>query len=140
MKKLALLLIALFTISLAARAEKKVSGQVIFAGDNEPLIGATVQPVGGGNGTATDMDGRFSILVPDNVKYINVSYVGLVTKQVAAGTGLVITLDNGEATLDEVVVTAMGVKREKKALGYNTQNLTAEQLSTAGTTSLASSI
>ena len=140
MKKLALLLIALFTISLAARAEKKVSGQVIFAGDNEPLIGATVQPVGGGNGTATDMDGRFSILVPDNVKYINVSYVGLVTKQVAVGTGLVITLDNGEATLDEVVVTAMGVKREKKALGYNTQNLTAEQLSTAGTTSLASSI
>ena len=128
------------SIALAAHADKMVSGQVIFASENEPLVGATVQPVGGGNGTATDIDGRFQLVVPDNVKYINVSYVGLATKQVAVGTNLVIMLDNGEATLDEVVVTAMGVKREKKALGYNTQNLNADQLNKAGTTSLASSI
>ena len=134
------MMIALCTIAFAASAEKRVSGTVLYAGDNSPLIGATIQPVGGGNGTATDMDGKFSLSVPDNVKYINVSYVGLATKQVEAGAGLTILLDDGGSTLDEVVVTAMGVKREKKALGYNTQNLTADQLNKAGTTSLASSI
>lgn len=140
MKKLFLLLMTICSFALMAHADKTVSGQVFYASDNEPLVGATIQPVGGGNGTATDIGGRFQLVVPDNVKYINVSYVGLATKQVAVGTNLVITLDNGEATLDEVVVTAMGVKREKKALGYNTQNLNADQLSKAGSTSLASSI
>lgn len=125
---------------VAVIAQTKVTGTVVFAGDNEPLVGATVIPVGGGNGVVTNIDGKFSITVPKGVKFINVSYVGMITKQVEAKDGVVVTLNNSNNQLDEVVVTAMGVKRDRKALGFAAQDLKAEDLNTEGTTSLASAI
>lgn len=64
----------------------------------------------------------------------------MITKQVEAKDGVVVTLNNSNNQLDEVVVTAMGVKRDRKALGYAAQDLKAEELNTEGTTSLASAI
>ena len=64
----------------------------------------------------------------------------MTTKQVEAKDGVVVTLNNSNNQLDEVVVTAMGVKRDRKALGYAAQDLKAEELNTEGTTSLASAI
>lgn len=139
MKKIALMLTA-GAITLSAYADRTVSGTVIYSGDGTPLIGATISPVGGGAGTATDLDGQFTLKVGDNVKYVNVSYVGMKTKQVAVNSNMSISLDDSSAALDEVVVTAMGIKRDKKALGYAAQELNAEDLNTNGATSLATAI
>lgn len=97
-------------------------------------------PVGGGNGTATDHEGLFQLTIPESVKYINVSYVGMTTKQVPVTPTMVVKLDNADTQLSEVVVTAMGMKKERKALGYAAQDLKAEDLNTDGTTSLANAI
>ena len=113
MKKIVLCLLATCFMSLNALAEREIKGQVVYAADGEPLIGATVLPVGGGNGSATDFDGNFAIVLPDDVKQVTVS---------------------------EVVVTAFGMKRERKALGYAVQDLKSEDLNTKGTTDLANAI
>ena len=73
MKKLFLLLIAVMSFALSAQAQRSIKGQVTDAANGEPLMGATVQPVGGGNGTATDVDGNFSLNVSNSVKYLRVS-------------------------------------------------------------------
>ncbi len=140
MKKIVLTLVAAGTLSLSAYADHKISGRVIYSGDKEPLIGASIAPVGGGNGTVTDLDGNFTLTVGDGVKYVNVSYVGMKTKQVAVSSNMQVVLDDTNNALSEVVVTAMGIKREKKALGYSSQELTADKLSTNGSTDLAGAI
>lgn len=63
MKKLFLLLLLICTAAMGASAQQVVKGQVVDASNGEPLIGATVQPSGGGTGVATDLDGRFSLRV-----------------------------------------------------------------------------
>ena len=143
MRKLLSLLLTFLTVSVSAIAQEiTIQGKVVFSGDNEPLIGATIIPVGGGTGVSTDIDGNFSLKVPDTVKKINVSYVGMTTQQVdvTPGQPMTIALSTSEAMLDEVVVTAFGVKRDRKGLGYAVQDLKAEDLNTAGTTSLSSAM
>lgn len=143
MKKLFSLLLAivLSVASMTAQDFKKVEGVVVYAGDNEPLVGATVIPAGGGHGVATDIDGKFYLDVPSSVTKLNVSYVGMVTRQVDITPGIMtIALNSAENRLDEVVVTAFGMKKERKGLGYAVQDLSAEDLNTDGTTSLASAM
>ena len=146
MKRLLLTLSAASAISFGVVAqsngERTITGTVTYAGDNEPLIGATVMPVGHGTGVATDADGHFSITVGPDVKKINVSYVGMVTRQRAldGDKPLEIKLSNSDNALDEVVVTAFGVKRDRKGLGYAVQDLKAEDLNTAGTNSVSSAL
>lgn len=86
------------------------------------------------------MDGKFMLTIPSSVKLITVSYVGMATRQVEVSSNMVIKLENADTQLDEVVVTAMGVKKDRKALGYAAQDLKAEDLNTEGTTSLANAI
>ncbi|MEG0253562.1 MAG: TonB-dependent receptor plug domain-containing protein, partial [Muribaculaceae bacterium] len=119
---------------------RTVKGQVVYAGDNEPLVGATILPVGGGQGVATNFDGEFTLTVPEKVKLLTVSYVGMITKQVTVAPTMVIKMSNSDHQLDEVVVTALGMKKDRKALGYSVQDLKAEDMNTDGTTSLASAI
>lgn len=140
MKKLFLLLVAMCTIALSAAADRTVSGQVTDAGNGEPLVGATVQPVGGGNGVATDINGEFTLKVPDRTEFLNISYVGYNSKQVAVGTGLKIALEESNATLDEVVVTAMGIKRSAKALGYAATQVKGDEISATRTNDIMSSL
>ena len=119
MKKLFLLLLAVLSISLCASAQTRtVKGVVVYAGDQEPLPGATILPVGGGNGVATDLDGKFSLEVPAKVTKLNVSYVGMVTKQVTITTGeMRIELTNSENNLDEVMVVAYGTAKKSTYTG-----------------------
>ncbi len=131
---------AICLIMMSAYANKIVTGKVVSAVDNEPLIGATVQAVGSTQGTSTDLNGEFTVSVNDNVKQLTISCLGYKTQIVGAASYVSVALEEDNTLLDEVVVTAMGIKREKKALGYNTQNLNAEDLNTSGTTSLANAI
>ena len=81
MRKLFLLLIVICAISLGMSAQQVVKGQVTDP-NGEPLIGAMVQPVGGGNGVATDVNGEFSLNLPYNVKTLKVSYIGYHNKEI----------------------------------------------------------
>ena len=127
--------------AIAQKDFRTVTGTVVFAGDDEPLPGATVIPPDGIYGVITDVDGKFMINVANNVKVLRVSYVGMVTREVEiTGEPLLVKMTNADNTLDEVVVTALGMKRERKGLGYAVQDLSAEDLNTDGTTSLASAM
>ncbi len=117
MKKLFLLLLMVATVGVAMAQNRTISGTVTYAGDGEPLLGATVMPIGGGQGTSTNVDGKFSITVPSSVKKIRVSYVGMITKEVAAGTDLKIVMDHTDKSLDEVMVVAYGTAKKSAFTG-----------------------
>ena len=123
-----------------ALAQTQVSGNVTSSEDGSPVIGASIKVAGTNTGTVTDVDGNFSLNVPAGAK-LEVSYLGMLPKTVKAdGKKVKIVLDPDNKTLDEVVVTAMGISRDKKALGYASQKLSSEDLNIAGTSSLASAM
>ena len=102
---------------------QQVSGIVVDADSGEPIIGAAVMVVNTTIGTITDIDGRFTLTdLPASVKegdLLEISYVGMTPVRVPIQAGeMRITLKEDGQQLNEVVVTAMGISREKKALGY----------------------
>lgn len=107
MKKLFLFLTAVFCLAMSAYAQRTVTGTVVDAETDEPLVAATVLPIGGGTGTITDIDGNFSLNLPGSVKEIKFSYVGYATQTVAVSDKMNIALvpDN---KLETVVVTGYG--------------------------------
>lgn len=88
----------------------------------EPIIGANVLVKGTATGTITDFDGNFSLEVGAN-QMLEVSYIGYVTQTVKPVNGMQIILKEDAKALDEVVVTALGIKKEAKSLSYNVQQL-----------------
>lgn len=116
-----------------------ISGTVTSSDDGEPVVGASVLIDGTKTGTVTDVDGHFTLNAPAGAKLV-VSYLGMKPQTVKASPNMKIKLNADDKTLDEVVVTAMGITREKKSLGYETQELKAEDLNVAGTSSLASAM
>ena len=119
--------------------EKTVGGQVLDE-NGEPVIGATVTVKGTKTAVVTDIDGKFSFKVPAGSTLV-VTYLGYADKEVAAtGTGMTINLAQDEKTLDEVVVTALGIKRSEKALSYNVQQLGNEDLTTVKSTNFMNSL
>ncbi|MBP5562342.1 MAG: SusC/RagA family TonB-linked outer membrane protein [Muribaculaceae bacterium] len=139
MKRFLSTLMVLCLLIGAAQA-KTIKGKVVVAADGEPLPGATIMPVGGGQGTATDLDGVFTLNVGDNVRQLNVSCIGYVSKTVPASDGQTIALEESSNTLDEVVVTAMGIKRSAKALGYSATAVKGEDLVATRTNDIMSSL
>ncbi|MDR1382125.1 MAG: SusC/RagA family TonB-linked outer membrane protein [Tannerella sp.] len=108
----------------------KVTGVVISADDSEPVMGATVVVKERTSiGTVTDIDGNFTLDVPGDGVTLKVSYVGMAPKEVRADTQKRMTiLLSSNLQLDEIVVTAMGIKRSEKALGYAASQVSGEEL------------
>lgn len=118
MKKLFLLLTAVLMAVICALAQtQNISGTVVSALDGEPLPGATVMPVGGGQGTATDIDGKFTLTLPANVHKVVVSYVGMVSQTVPVKNGMTVQLSEHENSLDEVMVVAYGTAKKSAYTG-----------------------
>lgn len=119
---------------------KKISGKVVDA-KGEAIIGANVVEKGTANGTITDMDGKFTLSVPAN-STISVSYIGYNQKDipVAKNNYFNISLQENSQDLGEVVVTAFGIKREEKALGYAVQKVKGEDLAKVKTVDIATSL
>lgn len=128
------------SIGLATAQTKKVTGQVISAEDNQPVIGAAVVVKGTTIGTITDFDGNFTLDVPSDAKSVMVSYVGLKGQEVPITAQMNIKLESDSQSLDEVVVTAMGISREKKSLGYAIQEVGSEELTKAGQISVTGAL
>ena len=140
-KRLFMFLAGLFLSIGIAVAQTQVTGTVVSGEDGEPIVGASVKVSGTKTGTITDVDGKFALNVPEGTKLV-VTYLGMLPKTVNASVSgaMKIKLDPDNKVLDEVVVTAMGITREKKALGYASQVLDAKDLNTSGTSSLASAM
>ncbi len=98
----------------------------------EPIIGASVKVVGGTQGVITDLNGQFSFTVPANTS-LEISYLGFVPQKlkVTNGRNLNIVLSENTRVLKEVVVTALGIKREAKALGYAVTEVSGDEVNAA---------
>lgn len=131
-KKIALLFTCLFAMVSMAFAQSRVTGTVTAEEDGEPVMGASILVKGTTVGTVTDLDGKFTLTgIPTGSKTLVISYIGMKTKEVAIKANLTVTLESDTEVLDEVVVTAMGIQRQAKALGYATAKVDADQLTSA---------
>ena len=122
------------------QTERKITGQILDKQGNA-IIGANILEKGSNNGTISDLDGHFNLNVKGNTSLI-ISYIGYksVTVAVKNQRNLQITLAEDLEALDEVVVTALGIKREEKALGYAVQKVDAGSLTTAKGVDIGSSL
>ncbi len=123
------------------KTEKTVTGLVSDTEGN-PLIGATVLVKGSNIGTTTDFDGSFSLSVPDDANVLVFSYTGYETieVQIGAQTNINVQLSIETSQLQEVVVTAFGIEREKKALSYAVQEVEGKELAAVGNTNVINSL
>ncbi|GLR17695.1 SusC/RagA family TonB-linked outer membrane protein [Portibacter lacus] len=119
-----------------------VTGVVTEASTGDPIIGASIVEKGAsGNGTITDLDGKYSINLTTENPVLTFSYVGFTTVDIAySGQATWDIALEGGALLDEVVVTALGVSREKKALGYATSEIKSSDLNTTQVTNFATAM
>ena len=122
----------------AAAPDDEVTGIVTDA-SGEPLINATVTVVGTNTRTVSDMDGNFKLKckVGDMLEF---SYIGYSTKQVQARKAMKVVLDEDGKVLNEVVVTALGIKRDRKALGYALSEVKGDELTKAKETNVMNSL
>ena len=127
-ERLTMFMISLFLFAGSALAQTKVSGTVLSQEDGQPIIGAAVKVVGTSTGMLTDVNGRFDVTLPAGKNQLEITYLGYVTQTVQAKNGMRIFMKSDAQSLDEVVVTAMGISREKKALGYAVSEVDGSEL------------
>jgi TonB-linked SusC/RagA family outer membrane protein len=125
-----LLLFLALGSSLLMGQSRQITGKVVGADDGEPLPGVSVAVKGTSVGTITGMDGSYQIDVPQSARVLVFSFVGLLTqeKEIGSNTVIDVIMEQDLMELDEVVVTALGISREKKALGYSVSQLNAEDI------------
>ena len=135
------ILLTMALLSLPAFAQVKVTGVVTSADDGLPVIGATVLLKGNTSvGTATDIDGRFTLNVPSTDSHLVISYVGMNTKEVKVSTSeMEIVLDSDSQVLQEVVVTGMG-KMDKRLFTGSTTQISAEDAKLDGVADISRSL
>ncbi len=139
MKKLITCLLVFASISFSLTAQRTVTG-VVSEADGAPLIGVNVLEEGTSNGTITDLDGSYSLTVGDNASLV-FSFTGYESQTIVVGSQnqINITLQAGVA-LQEIVVTALGISREKKALTYSAQSVNTEELALAREANVVNSL
>ena len=123
---------------MSVQQNQGIKGTVVDA-TGETLIGASVKVVGTTNGVVTDLDGNFTLNCKPGAT-LEVSYIGYQTITVKAANGMKITMQEDGKTLNEVVVTALGIKRDRKALGYGLEEVKGEELTKAKETNVINSL
>ena len=118
-------------VGLVNAQSKSVTGKVISADDGQPIIGATVIVKSTTNGTITDADGVFKVSLQGNAKTLVVSYVGMKTVEVEAANNMTVKLESDALVIDEVVVTAFGLKRSEKSLGFSASTVKNDEITAA---------
>jgi TonB-linked SusC/RagA family outer membrane protein len=137
-KNLYLMLAMFFSLNIALAQTTTVTGKITDA-KGAPVESATVKEKGTSNATNADANGLFKITVKQNA-VLQISATGFASFEVAAAKASKITLQESVDNLSEVVVTALGVKREKKALGYSVQEVKGENLTIAKSTDVSTSL
>lgn len=143
MKKVFLLAFLIVVTLLSAFAQtRKITGAVTSSDDGLPLPGVTVGVKGTTIGTITDVKGNYSLTVTEAAKEMYFSFVGMITQEVVINQSnkIDVVLKSNVIGVDEVVVTAFGMKKERKALGYSVQDVKSEELTRAGSSSFATAL
>ena len=125
-----ILILMLFSASVMQAQSRTVKGTVSDA-QGEPIIGANVVIVGGTKGVITDLDGKYSIQVPENGAVLKFSYIGFKTKSFNVVKGknvLNVTLEEDAVMLEQTVVTAMDLRRDEKSLSTAFQKMDVESM------------
>ncbi len=141
-QKLLAFLLSLFIFGSVFAQEKTISGKVTSSEDGLTLPGVTVTIKGVSGGAQTNADGIYSITVPSNGSVLVFRYIGFSSQSVSIGntTTININLEPDAQQLSDVVVTALGIKREKKSLGYATQEVGGDDLTKTNETNLLNSL
>ena len=127
MKRKLFMFLTLFLTGIGIlTAQTQVRGTVVDEA-GIPIIGATIQVKGTAQGTVTDLDGQFSLSAPANATLV-ISYVGLTTQEIPVRPTVNVTLLPDTELLQEVVVTALGISREKKSFGYSVAEVSADEM------------
>ena len=128
--RLVIISILLILIAGGLYAQQTVTGKVTSAEDNSPLPGASIVLIGTTNGAVTDSDGNYTIELPDLTGSLSFSFIGFqsIQESVNSRTTINVTLLPSAEVLDEVVITALGITREKKALGYSVTEVSGNDL------------
>ena len=131
MKKFTLLL-AFFAIGLQVlmAQTREITGAVTSADDGESIPGVSVSVKGTSLGTITDMNGTYRIRIPQEARSLVFTFVGMATQEIPIGTQTAINVSMASEfiAVDEIVVTALGISRDKKALGYSVSDFNRESL------------
>jgi TonB-linked SusC/RagA family outer membrane protein len=140
MKKLLLMLSFFLIASYSWAQDRTVSGNV--TDEDGPLPGVNVIVKGSTLGTTTDLDGNYKLSVPSDAEALVFTYIGFEKMEVAIGSKSVIdvTLQPDVQQLGEVVVTALGVSREKRSIGYSTQSVDGEKLAESRETNIVNAL
>jgi TonB-linked SusC/RagA family outer membrane protein len=137
MRKITFLLAFLLFVgmNLANAQTRTIHGTIVDSEDGQGIPGVTITVKGTTVGTTTDLDGKYSLEVKPEYETLQFSYVGMKTVEITLSdqTEINVTLEPDVMQMDEVVVTALGVSREKKTLGYAVQDVSGDQLNQAKT-------
>ncbi|WP_314262932.1 SusC/RagA family TonB-linked outer membrane protein [Hoylesella nanceiensis] len=125
----------------ATDSKRKITGKVLDEAQ-QPMIGVTVAVKGSTTRAVTDIDGNYQLQTSEPAPVLQFSYLGYKTKEVKASgkEAITTTMDVDSKALDEVVVTALGIKRDKKMLGYSVQDIKSDALNTTGDPSVVGAL
>lgn len=128
MKKLTLVILCLLMgINLLVAQTTQVTGHVTSAEDGQPVIGASIVVKGTSIGTVTNNDGNFSLEVPADGKILQISFIGMIMQEIPVKSKINVVLKTDTQNLDEVVVTAIGIQRAERSLGYAVSKIDADE-------------
>ena len=136
-----LFFIMMCLVQLSFSQRRTLTGVVRDKSTNEPIPGVSILEKGASNGTVTNSVGEFTLQVnPEST--IRVSFVGMIPQDIPIGNQnrMEILLEMGSEELGDVVVTALGIKREKKALGYSVQDMKGDEIRNANSTNIVSAL
>jgi len=144
MRKFTLFLAFMFFIGMQflQAQDKDISGTITSSDDGQPIPGVQVVVKGTTIGTVTDLDGKYTLSVPETATTLVYTYVGMASQEVTIGsqTEISVVLEPDVLNLEGVVVTALGISREKKSLGYAVQEVDGDELNTVRNTNFVNSI
>ncbi|MBK7028832.1 MAG: SusC/RagA family TonB-linked outer membrane protein [Bacteroidales bacterium] len=142
MRKLSILLALLLFTGMQVLAQRTITGKVTSADDGNGIPGVTVLIKGTTSGTLTDIDGKYQLTVPKDATTLVFTFIGLKTTELAIGASNVIdvVLQSEAQIVEGVIVTALGISREKKSLGYSVQDVKGDEISKAKETNIINSL
>ena len=144
MRKIAFFLLIMFFMgSLFVQAQSKdITGTVTSKEDDQPIPGVSVSVKGTTLGTITNMEGKFEMTIPDDAKTLVFSFIGMKNLEMEIGnqTNFRVQMEADVIGIDEVVVTALGISREKKSLGYSVQTVDGDEINTIKGADFASAL
>ncbi len=130
MKKVLFVFLSLFVVLQMTQAQRMIKGTVTDK-NGSPVIGANVVAKGTTTGTITDLNGNYSLNVPEGVNAVVISYTGYNTQEITLGASNMVDVSMEEGVLlSETVITALGVKRNKSDVVYANQTVSSEELNT----------